>query len=109
MSGSVSVKGLRTEGRIDVRDADVDVVVERAAPLAIYAEGDDPIEITPPPGGYQLDAVASDGLITLPPDTLDVATKGEERRATGPGQRRQARRSRSAARTETSPCDLGNC
>ena len=84
VSGSVSVKGLRTEGRIDVRGADVDVVLERAAPLAIYVEGDDPLEITPPPGGYQLDAVASDGLITLPPDTLEVATKGEERRATGP-------------------------
>jgi putative adhesin len=84
VSGSVSVKGLRTEGRIDVRGADVDVVVERAAPLAIYAEGGDPIEITPPAGGYQLDAVASDGSITLPPGTLEVATTGQEHRATGP-------------------------
>ena len=84
MSGSVSVKGLRTEGRIDVRGADVDVVVERAAPLAIYAEGGDPIEITPPAGGYQLDAVASDGNITLPPGTLEVTTTGQEHRATGP-------------------------
>jgi hypothetical protein len=84
VSGSVSVKGLRTEGRIDVRGADVDVVVERAAPLAIYAEGGDPIEITPPTGGYQLDAVASDGMITLPPGTLEVAPSGQERRATGP-------------------------
>jgi hypothetical protein len=84
VSGSVSVKGLRTEGRIDVRGADVDVVVERAAPLAIYAEGGDPIEITPPAGGYQLDAVASDGMLTLPPGTLEVAPSGQERRATGP-------------------------
>ena len=84
VSGSVSVKGLRTEGRIDVRGADVDVVVERAAPLAIYAEGGDPIEITPPAGGYQLDAVASDGIITLPSVTLEVVTSGQERRATGP-------------------------
>lgn len=83
VSGSISVKGLRTEGRLDVRGAEVDVVVDRAAPLAIYAEGGEPIEITPPPGGYQLDAVASDGLITLPPDTLEVATTGQERRATG--------------------------
>jgi len=84
VSGSVSVQGLRTEGRIDVRGADVDVVVERAAPLAIYAEGGDPIEITPPAGGYQLDAVASDGIITLPPGTLEAATSGQEHRATGP-------------------------
>jgi hypothetical protein len=84
VSGSVSVKGLRTEGRIDVRGADVDVVVERAAPFAIYAEGGDPIEITPPAGGYQLDAVASDGIITLAPGTLEVAATGQEHRATGP-------------------------
>jgi hypothetical protein len=84
VSGSVSVKGLRTEGRIDVRGADVDIVIERAAPLAIYAEGGDPIEITPPAGGYQLDAVASDGIITLPPGTLEVVTSGQEHRATGP-------------------------
>lgn len=84
VSGSVSVKGLRTEGRIDVRGADVNVEVDRAAPLAIYSEGGDPIEITPPPGGYQLDAVANDGTITLPAGTLEVATSGQERRATGP-------------------------
>ena len=83
-SGSVTLKGLRTEGRIDVRGADVDVVIERAAPLAIYADGNDPVEVTPPPGGYQLDAVASDGSITLPPGMLEVATNGQERRATGP-------------------------
>ncbi len=58
MQGSVSVKGLRTEGRIDVREADVDVVVDRAAPLAIYSEGGDSVDLTPPDGGYQLDAVA---------------------------------------------------
>ena len=81
--GSVRVKGLRTEGRIDARGAEVDVVVERAAPLAIYSEGGDSVEITPPPGGYQLDAVANDGTITLPEGTLDVATSGQERRAMG--------------------------
>jgi hypothetical protein len=83
-SGSVTVKGLRTDGRIDVRGADVNVEVERAAPLAIYSEGGDPIEITPPPGGYQLDAVANDGTLTLPPGTLEVSTRDQEHRATGP-------------------------
>jgi hypothetical protein len=82
--GSVSVKGLRTEGRIDARGAEVDAVIERAAPLAIYADGGDSVEITPPPGGYQLDAVATDGSITLPPGTIEVAENGQERRATGP-------------------------
>ena len=83
-SGSVSLEGLTTDGRIDVRDAEVDLVIERAAPLAIYAEGGDPVEVTPPPGGYQLDAVASNGPLTLPDGTLDVITNEQERRVTGP-------------------------
>ncbi len=84
VGGSLAVKGLRTEGRFDVRGADVDVTIERAAPLAIYSEGGDPIEITPPSGGYQLDAVANDGTITLPDETLEVTSTGSEHRATGP-------------------------
>lgn len=82
--GEVSVKGLRTEGRIDVRNASVDAVIERAAPLAIYSEGDESVELTPPSGGYQLDAVASDSTITLPADTLQVTSSDKEHRATGP-------------------------
>jgi hypothetical protein len=83
VGGSLEVKGLRTEGRFDVRGADVRVAIDRAAPLAIYSEGGDPIEVTPPPAGYQLDAVASDGTITLPEGMLDVTTAGSEHRATG--------------------------
>jgi hypothetical protein len=84
VGGSLEVKGLRTEGRFDVRGADVDVTIDRPAPLAIYSEGGDPIEITPPAAGYQLDAVASDGAITLPEDTLEVTSSDPEHRATGP-------------------------
>lgn len=83
-SGELSVKGLRTEGRIDVRNARVEAVIDRAAPLAIYSEGGSPVELTPPAGGYQLDAVASDSSITLPAGTLQVTSTGQERRATGP-------------------------
>ena len=84
VGGSLEVKGLRTEGRFDVRGTDVEVAIDRAAPLAIYSEGGDPIEVTPPPGGYQLDAVASDGTITIPSGLLEIAASGQERRATGP-------------------------
>lgn len=82
--GSISVRGVRAEGRLDVRGADVEAVIERAAPFAIYAEGGERVEITPPPGGYQLDAVASNGSLTLPAGTLDVVANGEEHRASGP-------------------------
>ena len=84
VGGSLEVKGLRTEGRFDLRGAEVDATIERAAPLALYSEGGASIELTPPPGGYQLDAVATDGSIELPPDTLEITSSGSEHRATGP-------------------------
>jgi putative adhesin len=84
VGGSLDVKGLRTEGRFDVRGTDVEAIIDRAAPLAIYSEGGDSIAVTPPAGGYQLDAVASDGTINLPPGTLEVTSSDQEHRATGP-------------------------
>ena len=81
--GSVSIKGIRTEARIDVRRADVDVVVDRAAPLAIYSEGGDSVDITPPAGGYQLDAVASSATVTIADKAVPVVSSGQEQRATG--------------------------
>jgi hypothetical protein len=84
VSGSIVVKGLRTEGRIDVREAKVDVIVERAAPLAIYSEGEDPVSLTPPAGGYTLDAVTRNSRITVAEDVVPVvATNGQEQRAAG--------------------------
>ena len=82
-AGSLSLKGLRTEARIDARNSDVDAMIERAAPLAIYSEGGSRVEITPPPGGYRLDAVASDGDISVPEGTVQVTANGQEHRATG--------------------------
>ena len=83
VSGSVNIKGLQTEARIDVRNADLDLVADRSAPLAIYSDGGGSVEITPAPGGYQLDALASRGEITLPEGTLETTTSGEEHRAAG--------------------------
>jgi hypothetical protein len=83
-SGSVTLNGLRTEGRIDVHNAEVNAVIDHAAPLAIFSEGGDPVNITPPAGGYQLDAVASNAEINLPEQTLPITTTGREHRASGP-------------------------
>jgi hypothetical protein len=79
----VTVKGLATEARIDVRNAEVDVEAERAAPLAIYSEGGGSVEVTPAAGGYELDAVSTNGDLTLPEDTLQETTNGDEHRAAG--------------------------
>lgn len=84
VSGSVSIKGLRTEGRITARNADIEVAIDRAATLDISSEGGDAVEFTPPQGGYQLDAVTSDAPITLTAGMPEVETTGPERRARGP-------------------------
>jgi hypothetical protein len=82
-SGSVAVKGLRTEGRIDVRGSKVDVILDRAVPLAIYSDGRETVSLTPPAGGYTLDAVASYSEITVAEGAVPVVTNGQEQRATG--------------------------
>jgi hypothetical protein len=81
--GSLAVKGLRSEARIDARGTDVDVILDRAAALAIYSEGGSPVDVTAPPGGYQIDAVATDGDITVPEGTVQVTSGEGEHRAAG--------------------------
>lgn len=83
VNGTLTLRGLRTDGRIDARNTGVSVDIDRAAPLSIYAEGEDTVNVTAPAGGYQLDAVALRGEITLPEGTLQVAANGQERRAAG--------------------------
>ena len=63
IAGSVTVKGLKSEARIDVRNAEVKVVMAAPAPVAIYSENDR-VSLTPPPGGFTLDALVIDGEIT---------------------------------------------
>jgi hypothetical protein len=72
--GELNVEGLRTEARIDGRNTDVDVRLAAPAPVTIYNLG--AIVVTAPPGGYTLDAVATDGRITSD-DGAITATQGD--------------------------------
>ncbi len=84
VGGNVTVEHVTTELRVDGRNTEVNVTMaEGAAPIAIYGEGGKDIRVTPPPGGYRLDAVASEGHITVPERTVTVATSGNEQRASG--------------------------
>ena len=83
VSGSVTVKGLSTEARIDARNAEVEIDVARPAPLAIYSEDGGSIDVTPASGGYELDAVSQGGEITVPENTVQTSTGSEEKRAAG--------------------------
>jgi hypothetical protein len=83
VGGTVLIRGLRTDARIDGRNTDIEVALDQAAPLAIYNEGDDDIVLTPPPGGYRLDAIARDGRITVPAALVEVTREASEQRASG--------------------------
>lgn len=82
-SGSVKIAGLRTEARIDGRDTEIDVTLDAAVPVTIYNTSED-ITITPPPGGYTLDAVATDGRISADDGTLKPEGSDTEQRVNGP-------------------------
>lgn len=85
--GAITMKGLAADARIDARNAEVEVAMTAAAPVAIYSEGGEQIGVQLPPGGFQLDAVATNGKIT-PPEALEklnlkIETLETEQRATG--------------------------
>lgn len=67
--GAVTLKGLAADTRVDSRSTELDISMSAAAPVALYTEGED-IVLTPPPGGYELDAVVIDGRM-LPEPMLD--------------------------------------
>jgi hypothetical protein len=83
VNGTLVLRGLRTEGRIDARNAEVTVDIDRAAAIGIYAEGEDRVTVIAPDGGYQIDALAQRAQITLPDDTIKPTVNGQEQRATG--------------------------
>ena len=83
-SGSVRIRGARTDTRVDARNADVVVDVAQAAPVAVYSEGGGSIELTAPRGGFQLDAASTaGGQISAPASWPAVKTAGSEQHASG--------------------------
>ena len=80
VSGSVTMTGVRTDTRIDGRDTRIDVTIDQPAPVAIYNEGEEPMNVTLPGGGFQLDALATDGRLTVPDGLAAVKTVENEQR-----------------------------
>ena len=88
VGGSITLNGVSAEARIDGRNAELDITMAKAATIAVYSEGDEPIELTPPPNGFTLDAVVSHGRLSLPEGfdprvTVVAAENDSEQRATG--------------------------
>lgn len=63
--GKVVFIGLKTDARIDGRETEIRVSMAAPAPLAIYNEGGELIELTVPPGGFKVDALSVNGKVTL--------------------------------------------
>jgi hypothetical protein len=79
VGGSVTLEGLRGDARIDGRNTEIDIEVAKAGPIAVSNQGDEPIEITMPPGGFVLDAVTKEGRVNLPDDIRSaLSVDGEE-------------------------------
>jgi hypothetical protein len=78
--GEIRIDGLRTEARIDGRNSAMDVTLGAPAPVTIYNLGE--IRVTAPPGGYTLDAMTTEGRITVEDDVKP--TEGNDPRAAGP-------------------------
>jgi hypothetical protein len=86
VGGNVTLKGIRGETRVDGRDTRIEAIIDKPAPIAIYNEGDEPMDVTLPTGGFQLDALATDGRLSVPegsPSFPSVQTTENEQRASG--------------------------
>ena len=79
-NGSVTLTGIKVETRVDGRNAELNIAMNGAAPIAIYSEGEE-VALTPPPGGFRFDAVVVEGRIA--PETilkdlgLEVSSDGD--------------------------------
>ncbi len=68
--GTVTLKEIATESRIDLRNTPLNLHLARPAEVAVFSEGDAPVRVTLPGGGFRLDAQARSGRITSEPQEL---------------------------------------
>jgi hypothetical protein len=76
--GQLRIENLHSEARIDGRNVDLEVELSAAAPITVYSTGSD-ISITAPPGGYTVDAVATEGRLVLDDGSLKPADEHDQR------------------------------
>jgi hypothetical protein len=88
-SGELIMTGLSTEARIDGRRTEMRVELAAAVPLAIYNDSES-VEVGLGRGGLRIDAVASDGRVSLDPALQKAGLKvnAPADGAQGPGQER---------------------
>jgi hypothetical protein len=75
--GEIVFIGLGAETRIDARRSEIRVDHAGGASLSIYSEGEETIELTVPPAGFRMDALAIGGDISLDEKLADHGLKRE--------------------------------
>jgi hypothetical protein len=84
VGGSVTMTGIVSETRIDSRDTRLDVTIEKPARVDVYAEGEEPLLVTLPEGGFDLEAVTLDSRLIVPEGFVEVKSSESEARASAP-------------------------
>jgi hypothetical protein len=82
-SGEVTIEGLRTEARIDGRNTDIRVALDKPAPVTIYNSAEN-ISVTLPSGGYSVDAIVTDGGLTSDDPSIKITGDEREHKVFGP-------------------------
>lgn len=90
VAGSVTLEGLSGDARVDGRNTEIEIAMSKPAAVAVYNEGGEPIDIVTPPGGFTVDALVTDGRLTVSDELRpQLSTSGgggdddREHRATG--------------------------
>ena len=82
VNGEIVVRDVQTELRIDGREADIRVEQTAPAPLSIYNDGNETVDLELPAGGLKIDARTIDGRLTvddaLAKRGVKVETSGSE-------------------------------
>jgi hypothetical protein len=75
--GEIVLNGVAAETRIDGRRSEIRIDHAGGAPLAVYNEGDETIEVTVPSRGFTLDAAAVDGDVSVDESLESLGLKRE--------------------------------
>jgi hypothetical protein len=75
--GELVLNGLAADTRIDGRRSEIRIDHAGGAPLAVYNEGDETIEVTVPSRGFTLDAAAVDGEVSVDESLESLGLKRE--------------------------------
>jgi hypothetical protein len=88
VGGALTISGAAAETRIDLRNAPLDLHLDRAAEVAVSSDGNESVRVTAPAGGFRLDAHTREGRITGdPPDLFTTWGVSLEMPAGAAGQR----------------------